>query len=412
MRRYPAGVAVVTVDVGGQRVGLTVASLVSLSLEPPLVGVAVARQAALHELLREAGGFAVSLLGADQEALAQHFARGVPPIAMWAGSTSERATGRRCSPAPSAGCGARVAAEHDAGDHTLFVGRVERAEPGRRRAAARAPRRRVPVRVIDAVVFDLDGVLLDSEQVWDDVREQLARERGGRWREGAQADMMGMSSPEWSRYMHERSGSAESPEEINDEVVRRHARALPRAPAAAPRRGRGGERLAARWPLGLASSSNRPLIDAVLETRRDRELLRGDRLVGGGRARQAGAGRLPRGGAPPRRRAGALRGGRGLGERHPRRPRRRHARGRDPERALPAAGGRARAGGRRARLARRADAGARSRTASGDRRRAEQDAAVVAAEAHRVRERDVEPRPGAPRSARSRGRTPGRGSGS
>ena len=57
--------------------------------------------------------------------------------------------------------------------------------------------------MIDAVVFDLDGLLLDTEQLWDEVREELARERGGRWHAGAQADMMGMSSPEWSRYMHD-----------------------------------------------------------------------------------------------------------------------------------------------------------------------------------------------------------------
>ena len=75
--------------------------------------------------------------------------------------------------------------------------------------------------MIAAVVFDLDGVLIDSEQVWDEVRESLARERGGRWHERAQRDMMGMSSPEWSRYMHERIGLAESPEEINRIVVER-----------------------------------------------------------------------------------------------------------------------------------------------------------------------------------------------
>src|SRR5437588_12579256 len=85
MRRFPAGVAVLTVDVDGERLGLTVGSLVSLSLEPPLVGVGVNRHAAMHELLRRAGGFALSLLAAGQEDLAQHFARGVPPIALWHG---------------------------------------------------------------------------------------------------------------------------------------------------------------------------------------------------------------------------------------------------------------------------------------------------------------------------------------
>src|SRR5919204_389032 len=92
------------------------------------------------------------------------------------------------------------------------------------RSRAPAPRLRRPdVRrgVIEAVVFDLDGVLVDSEQLWDEAREELARERGGRWHEQAQRDMMGMSSPEWSRYMHEAIGLPESPEEINREVVAR-----------------------------------------------------------------------------------------------------------------------------------------------------------------------------------------------
>jgi HAD superfamily hydrolase (TIGR01509 family) len=119
--------------------------------------------------------------------------------------------------------------------------------------------------VIEAVVFDLDGVILDSEELWDEVREDLARERGGRWHEAAQADMMGMSSREWSVYMHERIGLPEPPEEINAEVVRRmlerYRRELPLIPGAVE----AVERLAARWPLGLASSSNRELIDAALE---------------------------------------------------------------------------------------------------------------------------------------------------
>jgi HAD superfamily hydrolase (TIGR01509 family) len=119
--------------------------------------------------------------------------------------------------------------------------------------------------MIDAVVFDMDGVLVDTEQVWDEVREGLVRERGGHWHERAQADMMGMSSPEWSRYMHEELGLAEPPAEINDEVVRRmqlrYRESLPLLPGAVE----AVERLAAAAPLALASSSNRPLIDAVLE---------------------------------------------------------------------------------------------------------------------------------------------------
>jgi HAD superfamily hydrolase (TIGR01509 family) len=119
--------------------------------------------------------------------------------------------------------------------------------------------------VIDAVVFDLDGVIIDSEQLWDEVREGLARERGGRWSDQAQADMMGMSSTEWSRYMHEAVGLPEPPEEINREVVRRmldrYSQGLPLIDGAVD----AVKRLAARWPLGLASSSNRELIDHVLE---------------------------------------------------------------------------------------------------------------------------------------------------
>jgi HAD superfamily hydrolase (TIGR01509 family) len=118
---------------------------------------------------------------------------------------------------------------------------------------------------VKAVVFDLDGVILDSEQLWDEVREGLARERGGRWSEQAQADMMGMSSTEWSGYMHEVVGLPEPPEEINREVVRRmlerYTQQLPLIEGADD----AVRRLAAEWPLGLASSSNRALIDRVLE---------------------------------------------------------------------------------------------------------------------------------------------------
>ena len=119
--------------------------------------------------------------------------------------------------------------------------------------------------MIEAVVFDLDGVIVDSEQVWDDVRERLAHERGGAWHDGAQADMMGMSSPEWSRYMHERIGLPESPEEINDEVVglmlERYRQELPLIDGVVD----AVRRLAAEFTLAVASSSNRPLIEVVLE---------------------------------------------------------------------------------------------------------------------------------------------------
>ena len=118
---------------------------------------------------------------------------------------------------------------------------------------------------LQAVIFDLDGLLLQTEEVWDEVREALVRERGGRWHERAQADMMGMSSLEWSAYMHDELGLAETPEEISAEVVQRMADRyrvrLPLIDGAVA----AVERLAAKWPLGLASSSNRELIDLALE---------------------------------------------------------------------------------------------------------------------------------------------------
>src|SRR5205823_12226187 len=142
-------------------------------------------------------------------------------------------------------------------------GRLARARP--RPRSPRVPPPHLPRAVIDTVVFDLDGVLIDSEQVWDDVREGLARERGGRWHENAQRDMMGMSSPEWSRYMHERIGLAEPPEEINRIVVERMLERYAEGPPWLPGAIDTVRRVEQDFVLGLASSSNRELIDRVLE---------------------------------------------------------------------------------------------------------------------------------------------------
>ena len=120
--------------------------------------------------------------------------------------------------------------------------------------------------MVAAVVFDMDGVIIDSEQVWDEVREELVADWGGRYRPEAQRAMMGMSSHEWSRYMHDELGLSQEPAEINAEVVRRmlerYHGELPLLEGAVD----AVRSLAASYPLAVASSSNRPLIDAVLET--------------------------------------------------------------------------------------------------------------------------------------------------
>ena len=117
----------------------------------------------------------------------------------------------------------------------------------------------------EAVILDLDGVLLDSEQRWNQIKEAFVRETGGRWRAEAPRAMMGMSSTEWSAYLHDSLGVPMDPESINREVASRmqtsYARELPLLPGA-PEAVRV---LAARWPLGLASSSNREIIDRFLE---------------------------------------------------------------------------------------------------------------------------------------------------
>jgi HAD superfamily hydrolase (TIGR01509 family) len=116
-----------------------------------------------------------------------------------------------------------------------------------------------------AVIFDMDGVLVDSEAVWDDVRMRFVEEKGGTWHEGAQRDMMGMSSLEWSRYVRDQLGVEMKPEKISHEVADRVAdvyrEKLPLLPGAVE----AVRSLSAEWPLGLASSSNRHVIDLVLE---------------------------------------------------------------------------------------------------------------------------------------------------
>ena len=121
--------------------------------------------------------------------------------------------------------------------------------------------------MIEAVVFDLDGVLIDSEQLWDAARRELVEERGGRWRESATTDMLGMSSREWPRYVRDELGVDMEPEAISDAVVARVAaryrEELPLLPGAVE-----AVRRLKRWPLGLATSANREIIELFLELSR------------------------------------------------------------------------------------------------------------------------------------------------
>ena len=131
LSRYPTGVCVVTVDAGAQKLGLTVGTLVSLSLDPPLVGFGVSREASMHELLREAGGCGISLLAAGQDWLAQHFALGVPPIAMWHGiATEEGASGAPLLVGALGWLECSLRDEIAAGTHTFFISEVRGVELG------------------------------------------------------------------------------------------------------------------------------------------------------------------------------------------------------------------------------------------------------------------------------------------
>jgi HAD superfamily hydrolase (TIGR01509 family) len=118
--------------------------------------------------------------------------------------------------------------------------------------------------VIEAVVFDLDGVIVDSEQVWVEVREQYVRGLGLAYPAEATRAMMGMSSPEWSRYLAEALGVPDSPAEINDAIVQRMLVRYGTEPPLIPGAVEAVRRMAERWPLGIASSSNPELIEAVV----------------------------------------------------------------------------------------------------------------------------------------------------
>jgi phosphoserine phosphatase len=211
---------------------------------------------------------------------------------------------------------------------------------------------------IEAVVFDMDGVLVDTEHLWDEVRDALTDE----WTAAATPERRAMmSSPEWSRYLHEVVGLREQPDVINAEVVRRMlARYETDLPVVQGAVEAVRQLAAGGYRLTVASSSNRELIDGVLRRLGLTELFEvtvsSEEVARG----KPAPGRVPGDGPPPRRGSGGVRGDRGLRERHPRGPRRGHARDRVSEPALSAARGHpeARVGRtRNARRARRAPAG-------------------------------------------------------
>ena len=129
-RRWPSGVSVVVAEVEGRRAGLTVSTVVSLSLEPPLVGISIAREASLYEVLRDAGAWCASILAGDQDHLAQHFARSVPPIVLWDGIPVREDDPRLLADAVG-WLAARTVDELATGDHTFFVGELLSLEHGR-----------------------------------------------------------------------------------------------------------------------------------------------------------------------------------------------------------------------------------------------------------------------------------------
>ncbi len=134
MRRFPAGVAIVTVALDGERYAITVGSLVSLSLEPPLVGMSIGLQSSIYEQIRRAGRWVVNVLAHDQTELAQHFARsGMPPLVAWTSVTVRQRDG---VPEPLidgalAWLECTTVGEHAAGDHVIFIGAVLSIELGR-----------------------------------------------------------------------------------------------------------------------------------------------------------------------------------------------------------------------------------------------------------------------------------------
>jgi HAD superfamily hydrolase (TIGR01509 family) len=117
---------------------------------------------------------------------------------------------------------------------------------------------------MDGIVFDLDGVLVDSEQWWDEIRRAVVAERGGRWTDEATTAMLGMSTPEWARYLVDALGVELTPEQAAAEVIDRMAARYEAAPPLLPHAVESVRAAADRAPTGIATSSPPRIIDAFL----------------------------------------------------------------------------------------------------------------------------------------------------